>query len=178
MFIIKHERDIDRCGNWLPGLSGIRLKLSVCQEQAGANNRDQSGTRSLSLFDDGSLMKLSNILITNENMCGCRRLHGRMRRCPFTGAGFGLTKGCGQPWQRQPCYCCCPHLLVYCDAVANDVATTYDVVADDIMLQARASASVTHILTPPSPLPLLNYSCCISHTACSSFSKIQKSLYI
>lgn len=72
--------------------------------------------------------------------------------CPFTGAGFVRAKGCGQP--RQPC--CCPHLvLIYSAAVANDVATS-DAADDAIMLQARASASVTRILTRlPPTLPQL-----------------------
>lgn len=122
MFIIKHEQGIDRAAaNWLPNVArvvsitrGITLKLSVCQD-CQPNNRDQLSMRivsfrgPLAMFDDGSLMKLSNILITNENMCGCRRLHGRMSsssndsnssssKLPIYRGGFRvLTKGCGQP---------------------------------------------------------------------------------
>lgn len=94
-------------------------------------------------------------------MCGCRRLHGRMSssngsKLPIYRGGFlPLTKGCGQPWQ-QPLPLPLPSSLLWCCVVvADDVATAAD---DAIMLQARASASVTRILTrlPPPPPPTLS----------------------
>lgn len=77
--------------------------------------------------------------------------------------------------QRQPL----PSSLFWCCVVvADDVATAAAAASDDaIMLQARASASVTRILTrlPSASSPSLSLSATascssISHTACRSFS--------